>query len=399
MSHRFKPADTPQKSRRKHIILSVVLFAFAALLTTYGFFGEGAPLALAYLPFIGALITLRREYRAALCGAHFGVVAVIAGWGLISLGHSPLWVVPAAMLVVAGLSLGYSVLGAGLASVILLGVPYMPGNPLLMAGSITPGLGLFGLIGVAILACALPFWRSPRTRALVLLVGFGGPASIGAWVLTPDEENQASAASALAGFTEVALVDTTPGDRAWALRLAMADLAPGSTVITGENVLLESNTLELRGLCRFAQIRELKVLLGVQGRDGRATVRLIDGHSCEALPTLYVARIGIPGLTGPSGLKVAEAIRVTRLTEVAPEGLGFLACFEAFSLHRWLAVSRSGVNSVAVLSNDIWTTPLKVALLRQKVSAELGRLFGLSVAHSNADVGGPILVREGGAND
>lgn len=393
MSHKFKPAKSPRRSHKKQRFLSWTFFVSAVVITLYGFFSETASLALAYLPFIGALITLRRTYRIALCGGHFAVLATLLGAVLISGGYSAVLVIPCALVLVALLSVGYGVFGVGLASVILLGTPYMMGNPLLMAGSVVPGLGVLGLMVVSGVVCGLALTDSSKVRALVLLLGLGAPASIFTWIANDHEGVRAKDQTRLNEFVEMPLVRTPDGEHAWALRVAMADIEHGSMVITGAGILKGGNQDETELLCRLAKVRDLQVLVGVLGRDGYDTVRLMAGASCLSMPLVYKAKIRSAHRYDPLGGEGQNNSDPSGLEPGFLDGLGFLTGLEVFSMKRWLGLRALGVRSVAVVSKDSWAGVYKPETLRRKVSAQFGKLFGMRVAHSNAGVGGSVLVK------
>jgi hypothetical protein len=73
-------------------------------------------------------------------------------------------------------------------------------------------------------------------------------------------------------------------------------------------------------------------------------------------------------------------------------GQQWLACFEGFSMYRWLRAYMTGAKSVVIVSNDRLTQPIPTAVLRRKVGAQFAKLFGLTVAH--ADTGHNIITVE-----
>ncbi|MFG5382975.1 hypothetical protein, partial [Yoonia sp. R2-816] len=107
----------------------------------------------------------------------------------------------------------------------------------------------------------------------------------------------------------------------------------------------------------------------------------------------YAAQVGIPGMTGNLW---PFAPAVVHRSDIRPH-TQWLACIEGFSLASWLRVAAARPANVIIIANDYWTEPLPIAVLRRKISADMGRLLGVRVFH--ADSGHNILrLSEGAVN-
>ena len=53
----------------------------------------------------------------------------------------------------------------------------------------------------------------------------------------------------------------------------------------------------------------------------------------------------------------------------------WLICFEAFSPAAWIMSALSPGAIVVVVANDIWTRPVPVEIMRQKVAKSMARLW------------------------
>lgn len=372
----------------------------SAAMTGLGFFIAFIPFWIAYLPFIGALITTRRSVRFALVSGHYAIIIGIAAWGLISLGH-PVWIViAAAVAVTCALGAVFAYLGVGFATTFLFfAVPFLPGNPLLITGSLYPGLGNFGSVLLLGACCAIPYWKAPTARVAMALFLIALPSSFvwsqqgRAFLQTVGLQLDPVESPALAGFVVQAQGSRRFENPYWQLQLDLIKAEAGAQVITGENVIKASDKDTLQTICRSVAARDFDVFLGVQTVEGRAEVWKLDPEVCPNTELAYRAQVGIPAITGPVYPSLSKMLTASGLGKGAPPEMGFLACFEAFIVHRWIAMDFNHVDSVAVVSNDSWTEPLPIALLRKKVSAEFARQYNLTVAHANSQAGGAVLIK------
>lgn len=372
----------------------------AAILTAAGFFFDHVPFGIAYTPFLMALVTRSRGYRAALVAGHFAIVFDIAATGLVQLGFSGWSVGFGFLFALSTLSAGFALFGVGLAAVILLLIPYFPGNPLLITGALYPGFGIGGIVLLAAASMAVAYWKTTGARFLAVLLtiilpsvtvhsiqngGFWNIPLLRSWTQTaPRTTPQSEGDAAKSAFESIALSRSKDAGLIWRLLIALRDIPKGSLVITGENVLTAEDAHGQRILCRMARASELDLYVGVASADGTGEIWRLGAETCPQGTRVYRAVIGIPGLTGAFWPDVTELGAPVNLA-AALDGVGFLACFEAFTLHRWIAMGLSDFETVVVVSNDQWTNPLPVALLRAKVSDQFAKLFGIEVVHAGRD--------------
>lgn len=380
----------------------ILILSSSAALTSFGFFILYVPIWVAYLPFLAALITHQRSIATTLVIGHFSITISVATLGMISLGYPPVTIFTLGACLVSVIGFLYAYLGVGLSSLALfILMPYMPGNPLLMAGALYPNLGLSGIGLVLGAVCIIQFWKKPLTRFGMVLMLIALP-SLFVWSmqkevfgryigLVPErKENRA-----LDGY-EVKPIDTPHVKGSFhRLQLDLIDVAPNSRVITGANVLRAGDESGLRSLCRTAQASSFDLFVGVQVETGQGEVWNLNAETCPNPMHVYGALLGIPGLSGPARPNTYEILTNTGLGVGVPNGMGFLTGIEAFSIHRWIAMGSADFDSVVVVSDDHWAGPLPVAHMRKKISTVLGRLFNIRIAHTNTKASEVILMQAG----
>ncbi len=345
-----------------------------------GFFVAGVSFAVATIPFFFAILTRSKLSRFALAASYFGAIAVISCWGLARMGYDPLWVIPAGVAATVMISLIFAYFGVGLACLALMLLPFFPGNPLLATGSILPGTGLFGLLALPLAIIGIeriprPVLRGCALAGLIVIGPLWGLLGIPA--STPDRGQPAFSLATLDISDVLAVTD-------WGYHTRLAGrMMPGHSYITGENLVSSDNQAAIALWCRLVTENNLTVFLGVRNAtkgaaNGQGQMWRFDAQTCPQ-PTLeYAASIGIPGLTG--GLWPGPApTPATYLPDTS-----FLACFEGFSLYRWMQIGFTGSREVITFSNDHWTAPLKPGRLRRKIARQFEQLFGIKTAHAEA---------------
>ena len=155
-----------------------------------------------------------------------------------------------------------------------------------------------------------------------------------------------------------------------------------STVILGENIFDHTDVGASAYWCRIAKEKAAILYIGVRGQNGVGEVWGFDGRDCVDPSVAYRAEVGIPKITGGWLPNRTEA-------QSTFSGQQWLACFEGFSMYRWLRAYMTGAKSVVIVSNDRLTQPIPTAVLRRKVGAQFAKLFNLTVAH--ADTGHNII--------
>lgn len=360
-------------------------------LVAAGFFVNGIGFAWSVVPFILALICREKLVRSTLIAPYFAGIALIAGWGLVAMGHPALFVVAGAIVLIGLLTALLIYGGVAIGLLVLAFVPYFPGHPLLAVGAVAPNGGLMAIATVLVLVALIEKLSHIRHRVAavgVLAVG------LGIWNVASHLQGEAvlvaasgQTSNSAPSWTEVPLslpLDISDRLRMEALR---AEMEPNGIYVTGENILRSSDQLALEGWCRFAHEQQVAVFLGVEDNvTGRPGVALIKpDHDCATMPLVYAAWIGIPEITGNwFPFKPIDFVQ-----DDYAQGIEWLACFEGFSLAAWVKLGLSQPQSVIIVSNDYWTEPLPVSALRRKISANFERLFGIAVYH--ADTGRNLL--------
>ena len=60
----------------------------------------------------------------------------------------------------------------------------------------------------------------------------------------------------------------------------------------------------------------------------------------------------------------------------------WVACFEGFSVLRWIGVAGAGAQLAIVVSNDELTAPFPTSEMRKKVAGLFARLFDIEILHA-----------------
>ena len=363
-------------------------------LTAIGFFLASAPLAVAYVPLAVALCLKDKPMRFWLIFGHFFWVGVISAWGLYQLGYDPI-LTTILTLIVLGIGSGLMLLmGIGVSAGLLMLAPFFPANPLLITGSVFPGhgsLGVIFLLGAIIAVETLKHFKARvALLAAVIALGqipFGQLFAIPAkyWPFATVTNTASAAADPSYDYTEIdkssfrAITDLGRWNQIASV------INENDTVILGENIFDQSNTGAISYWCRIAREKSATLFIGVKGIKDVGEVWRFDSNDCPAPTVIYRAAIGIPTITGgwAPGYTSTQGAG-TSLPEVQ-----WLACFEGFSLSRWLAAAATKAKEVIILSNDSPTHPIPTGVLRRKVGHQFAKLFDLTVVH--ADTGRNII--------
>jgi hypothetical protein len=367
---------------------NVIALALSIGLVYAGFFVGAVPFAVAVLPFVAALCFRKPKYRGLAVAPYFMAIALIAGWGLIQMGHVPWQVILAGLTLSALCSAMVGYFGVTIACLVLSVVPFFPGHPLLAAGFLFPNGTVWFLI---ILICAFGVIEglaskrqySTVSAILMLVLGF---ASLGMQSFSPGPLSQRELATAQQ-WEKITTNSRSMVTKRGQMVAIMTELEDGETYITGENILTSQDRLETQMWCRVVSSNNATVYLGIQeAQTGRSQVHVLRADAdCDQLPLAYSAQVAIPGITGnfwPFDAGFSSPDNTLPDTQ-------WLACFEGFSLISWIRVGLARPANVIIISNDYWTEPLPISELRRKISSSMGRLFGVRVYH--ADSGHNIL--------
>lgn len=342
-------------------------FGLAAL----GCYAEGVPLCLALAGLAPIVISkrLRRRFASAL-GWH-AAPALPAAVGLWNLGESSLG--PAILLLgwwlaTAGI---FARLNTGVAVAITLLLPWHIGSLVLAAGDLWPGTGLGGIALTILTLWGLSAAATVRTQALV----FATAASLVAiaWA--------AHAPAPASGITE------RPVTQARALTTAGRDHAlmeklparRGDVLIMGENVIDRHEPGALERWCKYAERHDVLLYAGVLERNERSAIHEFRPEHC-APEAIYERRFGLPGIPGGWGVGTGEIRHISWYDRP----IHWLICFEAFSPVAWIMSAMSPGAIVVVAANDIWTRPVRVEIMRRKVTHSMARLWNGTVVFAAA---------------
>jgi hypothetical protein len=365
-------------------------FVLSLGMTGLGFFVEQVPFAIAYIPLGLAICHRHRTHIFWLVCGHYAWVAVISGWGLHQLGYNPEVAVPAVTVALVLGALAMAWLGIGLSAALLCLIPFFPANPLLVTGAVFPEFGIWGIALLLIFIIAAERLKSSKARVGILV----GVLILGQtpFVLRSlnheyrqavSEHRKGSASTDM--YTEIDISNHKAITRSGQWVQIAQVIENRSTVIFGENIFDHTDAGASTYWCRIAKEKAATLYIGVRGKNGVGEVWEFDGRDCAVPSVAYRAVVGIPKITGgwlPNHAEVQSTF----------SGQQWLACFEGFSMYRWLRAYMTGAKSVVIVSNDRLTQPIPTAVLRRKVGAQFAKLFGLTVAH--ADTGHNIITVE-----
>ena len=352
-------------------------FVLSVVLTGLGFFVEQVPFTLAYIPLALAICHTDRSRTLWLVCGHFTWVAVISGWGLHQLGYNPALTIPAVLVTLALSTLVMTWLGIGLSSALLSLVPFFPANPLLITGAVFPGFGIWGVAALLLVIIGVEALCRPLARTCVLA------AVLIAGQMLPALQPSSGPPEDTKRYVEIDISSHKAITRSGQWAQIAAVIEDGSTVILGENIFNHTDIGASAYWCRVATVKNATLYIGVMEKDGVGEVWGFEGRDCAVPSVAYRAEVGIPKISGGWLPNHAEV-------QSTPSGQQWLACFEGFSLYRWVRAYTTGATSVVIVSNDRLTRPIPTAVLRRKVSRQFAELFGLDVAH--ADTGRSILI-------
>jgi hypothetical protein len=362
-------------------------FVLSLGMTGLGFFVEEVPFAIAYIPLGLAICHRHRTHIFWLVCGHYAWVAVISGWGLHQLGYNPILTIPAVLVTLALGSWAMTWLGVGLSSALLCFIPFFPANPLLVTGAVFPDLGAWGIALLLISVITIELLKSSKAR-VGLLVAAVTLGQIPFARLTIDHGYQQAVSEQRNGivpndmYSEIDISNHKAISRSGQWTQIAQVIESRSTVILGENIFDHTDVGASAYWCRIAKEKAAILYIGVRGQNGVGEVWGFDGRDCADPAVAYRAEVGIPKITGGWLPNRTEA-------QSTFSGQQWLACFEGFSLFRWVRAYMTGAKSVVIVSNDRLTQPIPTSVLRRKVSAQFAKLFGLTVAH--ADTGQNII--------
>ena len=333
-------------------------FGSAAL----GCFAPGVPLCLALAGLVPIAISRRPKRRFAIALGWHAAPALPAAVGLWNLGGGTLgpaillsgwWLVTAAV---------FARLNTGVAAALTLLLPWHIGSVVLAAGDIWPGTGFGGLVLTILMLGGLSAAATIRTQAMV--AGIAASLAAMAWATyTPAPPR---------GFVERSVTSPpalTSAGRDFAL-MEMLQPIQGDVVIMGENVIDRREPGALERWCAYAERHDVLLYAGVLERNERSTIHEFRPERCVP-EAVYERRFGLPGIPGGWGVGAGEIRHISW----NDRPIHWLICFEAFSPAAWIMSAISPGAIVAIVANDIWTRPIPVEIMRQKVAHSMARLW------------------------
>ena len=364
-------------------------FLVSAALTAAGFFVSVVPLIIAYLPFGAAILFKAPSLKFGFVSGHFVWVALVSAWGLSALGYDGLYSLSASLGAGVALSLFMAVGTVGFTSLLLCFVAWFPANPLLITGAIYPGMGIIGLLLLAVLAGLIELRRKKQMPFTLVALFIASTLMANTLNLIRAEPEQKSGQGLDASaFRMIELDNDAYLTRSGEWRMLATHIPANSTAVLGENIFRFDDAAGINHWCRVAARKNAQIFIGVEGQGGASEIWRFDRASCPEPEQVYSARVAIPGITGP----VVTGLSSWGSLLASSDPVLWVACFEGFSIVRWIGVAGSAAQLAVVVSNDELTSPFPTSLMRKKVAGLFARLFHIEVAH--ADKGTAMLVSD-----
>ena len=355
-------------------------FCLSFCLTPVGFFLETPPLIVACFPLLFAILVDQFRFKFWCLAGYFIWPTAISAWGLVQLGFDPFYVVPISVMMVFVISCMTAWGTVGLVGLFLSVVPFFPGSPFLIAGSILPGWGIWAYFVLVPLLIFIELHRERAARVvyLVLLcifavtlhfVNFKGQHLI---VGTNAPNRIVYPAFQTVNITDLQSIKGSKYQEEIAARIP-----EHVTAILGEKILQHSDPIAWSNWCQIAQSKNATLLVSVQGEDSIGEVWKLDTQTCPNPARIYKAQIGVPSVTGGWTPNVPDW-QVWRTANSDPQ---WLINFEAFSLVRWFGVGLSDAVHAPIISNDAWIEPLPIGVLHRKVGREFEKLYKIHTVY------------------
>ncbi len=376
-------------------VLEWCLFCLCTSLTAAGFFLEMVPFFVAYIPFLFAIISDSLRTKFWSVAGYFTWPVVISVWGLIQLDHDPLYAIPLAAFIVVALSAVTAWGTVGLVGLFLGLVPFFPGSPLLITGSILPGWDIWAYFFIVPFLIFVELHRIPaaKTVYLGLLTIFTATLHLSDFRVGVLSNNALSGGKVIYPTPQSVTISDIQAITRTGYWDAIASRVPErATVILGENIFKQEERSGWSYWCRVAKDKNATLFIGVQGEGAVGEVWKFTNTTCPTPERIYQAQIGVPGVTGDWVPNIPDW-RTWAQPSPDPQ---WLICFEAFSMFRWAGIGFSGASHTVVISNDRWTEPLPVGVLRRKVGRQFEKLFGIKTVYAET---GRNLIIIGGDNE
>ena len=271
-------------------------------------------------------------------------------------------------------------LGVWFIAILTAVIPFFPASPLLVTGTVLPGLGTWGLLLLPLIVFVIERFSQPSLRfsCIIGLLSLQGTLNLVNY--SAHETLQAEK------YHEIDLSEITAITRIGQWDQMTSHIPENATVILGENIFDATDHAAISYWCRIVTAKTATAYIGVRNTDEAGEVWVFDETNCPNPEPVYHVRIGVPGITGGFMPDMANWYQSPLPTPQSQ----WLICFEAFSILSWDRIAHFNHKQVFVLSNDVWTDPLPTAPLRRKVGNEFSKLYGIDVMF--ADTGQNMLV-------
>jgi hypothetical protein len=334
-------------------------------------------------PLIVALLSGRRRFHVIGVAAYVFSIATALSLALLetngeaTIGHYlGLWI-----LCIALVYLTYKI-GVAAALLCLLWIPIWPGHPMLLLGYATP-MGAGAAIIVAF-CMVLALDRTPAAklpRILLLLATISGLGQ-SLWL------RHDTTARSIPLFNETTLATETPGYQS-AARHIVSQVPPGSTIITGENILRPgTRTAGVSYWCRAARKKNLTIYLGIEDQLGAGQMWRVSSEDCPNIALVYDPYFGVPGFSQGEGFGTILP------TDFSGKRVTWMACFEAMSLRRWLSPDVRSGELVVTYANDNWIKTFPARAYRRSTASLAARLFGKEIYFADKNRSALVLLRK-----
>lgn len=368
------------RSKRFGPCSAVQVFFLSFALATVGLWVYELPLWINIIPVI--LVFFYPSYRfKALIGLGWMLpIAIPTFWGLWSIGH-PVWAVIISLSGMFGFALIGARIGYSVLSLILLFIPHWIASPVSMIADLVPAGGWSGVAVVFGLWVALDIMAWLKVgmyrKAAFLLTAMAG---LGIYNLTePFSLGQSTLPYTITERDLANVAAITPRGE-WAQ--ISETISPDATgIILGESATDNGATSLIPDWCRWSEQTGTAIYAGIRTDEGGSEAWLIDPQSCSDGTPVYRPMISIPGITGDWGVDTATLYPPTSAILA-----DWMICFEAFSIARWANIRADQPHPIVVLSNDSWTAPLPVRIMRRKVAEALADLLDRDIYFADRGV-------------
>lgn len=358
-----------QETHTKQISRLVFLFGVSTIFTVLCFFTVFTPLYFVVLVFFVSGFFQRAE-NCALAAGYWTIVFFIGSFTFFNhsdsiTGAAILILVPLVIVCLCIFKFGNFITYTG-----LLFIPILPGHPLVVSAGLLDGYGFFGL-GIILIFIGLIERSSKQVKTLLCLIA-----------LTLSIHSKSNNFEASTTFKKVEIsYDKYLGQREnW--NNVFSKIPNNSVVVIGENSLKTTDGKISNWICLEAARKNAIIFTGVFNV---ATQRPeVWKYEPYCIPkSVYKAVVRAPFDFSQIDYSVA--------TQKYEGEYSWLICFEAFLITRWVAELLNSPKNIIIISNDFWSQPLNITLLREKIVKGFSQAFGFN--YGLAETWAGILIK------